>query len=60
MANELTGKELATVLAALRLFQTRRPEGEAMVHFRALPGWPGHQPLNDEEIEELCERLNCD
>jgi hypothetical protein len=56
MMNKLTDRELATVLAALRLFQRQRggfnrPEwGEHFVEVR---------PLTDRQIDALCERLNC-
>ena len=46
-------RELATVLAALRHFQKR-----AMVEY------PDHffdvDPLDDSEIDALCERINCE
>lgn len=47
-------KELATVLAALRLFQEYEavPDNQ-MDHFKEV------DPLSDSEIDELCERLNC-
>jgi hypothetical protein len=52
----LTSRELATVLAALRhwqqdLAQNQRPISE---HFA------DETPLSVEEIDDLCERLNCD
>jgi len=57
MENELNDQELATVLAALRLFQQHRDEAVGCVHFCATKDSP--QPLTDEQIDELCERLNC-
>jgi len=42
-------RELATILAALRLFQKQHPDTE---HFEDV------EPLNDDEIDSLCERLN--
>jgi hypothetical protein len=48
----LTKRETATILAALRLFQKRRAEGERMPHFE------DELPLDDLEIDELCERIN--
>ena len=57
MENELNDQELATVLAALRLFQRHRVEAERSIHFCATRDSP--QPLTNEQIDELCERLNC-
>jgi DNA-binding Xre family transcriptional regulator len=56
--NALSKRELATVLAALRMFQE-----ELTASFK-LRGWnPEHfaefAPLTSEEIDALCERLNC-
>lgn len=50
---DLNDRELATILAGLRLFQRRRKEGSAF-HFEN-----DVRPLNDEEIDALCEELNC-
>lgn len=47
---KLNARELATVLAALRLFQEHRPE--QMIHFTEVT------PLNGLEIDALCERVN--
>ncbi|HOW87338.1 MAG TPA: hypothetical protein PKV84_01605 [Candidatus Omnitrophota bacterium] len=47
----LTKKELATVLAALRTFQERPAVG--MEHFKNV------RPLASKQIDDLCERLNC-
>ncbi len=56
--NALTDRELATVLAALRQWQMdweSNPEELAdSVHFEK------HKPLTSSEIDELCERLNCE
>jgi hypothetical protein len=49
---ELSKRDLATVLCALRLFQ-RYGERQCSEHFA------GIEPLSNEEIDELCERLNC-
>jgi hypothetical protein len=54
----LSGRELATVLAALRYWQRAlaRTRGEAPV----LDHFDGKDtPLTAEEIDRLCERLNC-
>ena len=52
----LTSRELATVLAALRYWQqdlTAPDEiSDSAGHFAE------HSPLDDSEIDELCERLN--
>jgi hypothetical protein len=55
---DLSDRELATVLAALRHWQRQRERTPG-----ALPGGPHHfedvTPLSAQEIDELCERLNC-
>ena len=61
--NQLSERELAAVLAALRYWQGHCPddvEGDptatkeaSMMHFDEC------KPLNDKEIDELCERLDC-
>jgi hypothetical protein len=50
----LSDRELATVLAALRLAQQDRAGLESMPHFEDV------EPLSNEEIDELCERLNTE
>jgi hypothetical protein len=47
---KLNDRELATVLAALRLFQSRPCN---MPHFEDVT------PLDTGEIDSLCERINC-
>jgi hypothetical protein len=49
-------RELATVLAALRYWQHDLAENDGPIseHFTE------HSPLMVEEIDDLCERLNCD
>ncbi len=49
---KLTGRKLATILAALRAFQER--PSHKMPHFA------GHKPLCGKEIDALCEQLNAD
>lgn len=49
----LTYAQLSTVLAALRLAQTNRDEFETFDHFADV------DPLTDEEIDALCEYINC-
>jgi hypothetical protein len=52
---ELTYRELSTILAGLRLLQeTPTHELTGMDHFVDC------EPLSDEDIDDLCERLNCD
>jgi len=56
----LTARELATVLAALRLWQECR-EAEAhpaIVDSRFADHFREHSPLAIDEIDALCERLN--
>ena len=48
---KFTARELATILAALRKFQ-ESPSTDTG-HFDE------HSPLTAEEIDALCERLNC-
>jgi hypothetical protein len=54
--HNLTSRQLATVLAALRLFQKERGGFNR-------PEWYPHfadvKPLTDRQIDTLCERLNC-
>ena len=56
--NALSKRELATVLAALRMFQE-----ELTASFKLRGRNPEHfaeyAPLTSEEIDALCERLNC-
>ncbi len=55
--SELTDRELATVLAALRYWQ------DEMSPHASAAAYPEHfakgiEPLTTEEIDELCSRLN--
>ena len=56
MQVNLTAREIAQLLAALRNWQTdalNEDLGDAFAgHFEQ------HEPLSDDEIEDLCERLN--
>lgn len=53
----LTDRELATVLAALRLWQSQ--DGETNSELNAIASNEGQcEPLTEEEIDDLCERLN--
>lgn len=49
---KLTDRELSTILAALRKFQASPSTDSG--HFR------DHRPLTADQIDGLCERLNCD
>jgi hypothetical protein len=51
----MTERETATVLAALRLFQEQREHAEHLPHFN-----DDVVPLDDREIDALCERLNVE
>lgn len=52
----INDNEIATVLAALRLLQKQSPEAlREMEHFN-----DGETALTDEQIDELCERINGD
>jgi hypothetical protein len=51
---DLTSRELATVLAALRLFQR---EGIGS-HHELADHFADVRPLTDPQIDALCERLN--
>jgi hypothetical protein len=56
MTVELSPRDLATVLATLRMWQSLLIRGEAPTdsdHFDE------DAPLDVDEIEELCERINC-
>ena len=54
MPIQLSDRELATVLAALRYWQQDLAENDGPIseHFDE------HTPLTVEEIDDLCERLN--
>ena len=50
--NDLTNRELAQVLAALRFWQEADVDGSGMSHFE------DDEPLSLDEIDFLCEKLN--
>ncbi len=54
MTMQVTNRELATVLAALRYWQQDPAENDGPIseHFTE------HTPLGVEEIDDLCERLS--
>jgi hypothetical protein len=54
-------RELSTVLAALRLFQGEQDwDGQSRQTIREMPHFLDCEPLDNKEIDDLCERLNCD
>lgn len=55
---QLTARELATILAALRHWQTALPESAEVFEDIATDGGRV-APLTVVEIDELCIRLNC-
>jgi len=60
---QLTGKRLATILAALRHWQRTMSMNEGGSFNDAIPGmchFLEHDPLDEKEIDQLCEDLNTD
>lgn len=56
---KLNYQELSSVLAGLRLLQDKVADG-TLTEGRKLPHFDDVEPLSSEQIDELCERLNCD
>lgn len=57
-SQELSNRELATVLAALRYWQDRLID-RSVCHYQAIAKDGGKfNPLSGREIDQLCERLN--
>ena len=56
MKLELTEREIAQVLAALRNWQVDALNEDMVEEFAG--HFEDHEPLTDDEIESLCERLN--
>ena len=56
MQIELSEREVAQVLAALRNWQTDAINEDMVEEFAG--HFEDHAPLDDDEIEALCERLN--
>lgn len=57
---KLTKRETATVLAALRNWQQDLQEG-GLIPKEDLPyHFESDEPLKTEEIDALCEKINCD
>ena len=55
MKDRLTSRELATVLAALRFWQS---DTNMQQRYSDTVANDGCSPLNDSEIDALCEKLN--
>ena len=54
-------RDLSHVLFALRYLQANLDADTADdLASSEIVGGEGHEPMNDEEIDDLCERLNCD
>lgn len=53
--SNLTAREITTILAALRMWQDKTSDEErnADLHFTA-----ALRPLNDKEIDDLCDYIN--
>ena len=56
MQIELSDRDIAQVLAALRNWQTDGLNEDLADAFSG--HFEDHEPLSDDEIDELCERLN--
>ena len=56
MQVELSERDVAQLLAALRNWQTDSLNEDVAYIFEG--HFEDHEPLNDEEIDGLCERLN--
>jgi hypothetical protein len=56
MLVELTAREVANILAALRNWQTDSLNEDLEEAFAG--HFEEHAPLTDDEIDDLCERLN--
>jgi len=58
MTKELSNQQLAHLLAALRYCQDHESLSD-MEHFTMAEGGKVLRPLMDDEINELCEDINC-
>ncbi|EJE4208620.1 MULTISPECIES: hypothetical protein [Vibrio harveyi group] len=56
---KLNYQELSSVLAGLRILQDK-VETKTLTECRKLPHFDDVAPLSSEQIDELCERLNCE
>lgn len=52
-------QEASIILAALRILQDKIEDG-SLKDMRKLPHFDDVAPLTSEQIDELCEQLNCD
>ena len=56
----LNYQELSTVLAALRVFQEGYDESTGESEYSGMSHFDDVEPLTNDQIDELCERLNCE
>lgn len=56
---KLNYQELSSVLAGLRILQDK-VETKTLTECRKLPHFDDVAPLSSEQMDELCERLNCE
>ena len=54
----MTGKDTATVLAALRFWQNNVTDEEKSDELNGYGHFEEHEPLTNEEVDDLCEKLN--
>jgi hypothetical protein len=57
---ELSGRELATVLAALRYWQLQGLMSQADAIHKIASDGGRHKPMKSDQIDRLCERINLD
>lgn len=53
---QITDDELPTVLAALRLFESMQDSNPQAIN--NMPQFAWSKPLSNDQIEQLCQRLN--
>ena len=58
LVRPLSNRELATVLAALRLWQADVSDNDAGIPADFVEFFDDHAPLTADEIDALCDRLN--
>lgn len=56
--NELSDRQVHTILAALRLYQLVVDSGSMPLEIEALSQEGDTQPLSTDEIDDLCEQIN--
>ncbi len=54
----INDQELTSILAGLRILQDMI-EDDTLADYRRLPHFDDYPPLNSEQIDALCEKLNC-